>query len=83
VVTTFDPDGIVATRGLGAVAHEPAALAMEIAGLLRDAARWQRAAQAGRAYYEQHHAPEVVLPQFERIFIEVARESLAHRGGAR
>lgn len=71
VISTVDPDDLIATRGLGAVASDVAGLARAIRELLGSPTRWHETSLAARRYYEAHHAPDVVMPQFVRVFREV------------
>lgn len=73
VVTTFDPDDVVARRGLGWVGHGVEELAGHICAALTSPEAWRRASTAARAYYEANHTMEAVLPRFVRVFQEVVR----------
>lgn len=66
VITSFDPDGLVARRGLGAVATDVDGLARALSGVLSSPAAWQTQSAASRRYYEDHHRPEIVMPMIER-----------------
>ena len=57
IVSTFDPDGLVVGRGLGAVAEDVPALAAALRRLF------------GRP---ENHTVEAVMPKFERVLLEVA-----------
>jgi len=72
VVTTFDPDGLTERLGLGAAAHDPAGILAAIQSLLRCADTYRRASEGAWRYFHEHHRPEVVLPQIERIFLDAA-----------
>ncbi|MDM8008510.1 MAG: glycosyltransferase family 4 protein [Phycisphaerae bacterium] len=71
VVTTFDPDNLVASRGLGWVGHTVEELAGQIGTALTSQRERQAAASAARAYYRANHAVEVVLPQFEGVLLDL------------
>lgn len=66
LVTTFDPDGLVARRGLGAVAGDVDGLVVALRDLLSSPSTWLAKSRAVRQYYEENHPPEVVLPRVER-----------------
>lgn len=71
VVTTFDPDNLVARRGLGWVGHTVEELAGQIRTALTSQNVRQAAASAARAYYQANHAVEVVLPRFEEVLLDL------------
>jgi glycosyltransferase involved in cell wall biosynthesis len=72
VVTTFDPDGLTATLGLGAAAHDTAGVREAIRLLLGSADAYRRASENSWRYFQERHRPEIALPQVERIFLEAA-----------
>ncbi|MCX5671270.1 MAG: glycosyltransferase family 4 protein [Planctomycetota bacterium] len=74
VVSTFDPDGLVAGRKLGEVAQDVPGLAAGLRRLLGSPARWLEASGNARRYYLENHAVEVVMPRFEQVFQDVVRE---------
>lgn len=73
VVTTFDPDCVVVDRGLGLVAQDQEGIASGLREMVRSHEAWTKASEAARQYYQKHHALEVSLPQFERLFLDVQR----------
>ncbi len=77
VVSTFDPDDLIATRGLGAVAGDVAGLATGIRRLITSPDEWRAASSRARQYYLENHTVEKVMPQFERVFLEVAGRTAA------
>lgn len=70
VVAARDPDGLIALRGLGAVAEDTPGLARAMRALLASPERWRRASAAARRYYVENHTPEAALPRFEQVFLE-------------
>ncbi len=70
VVTTFDPDNLVAQRGLGVAAHDVPGLAAGIRDLLSSPQRWRQASENARRYYLENHTVESVMPKFERVFLD-------------
>jgi glycosyltransferase involved in cell wall biosynthesis len=72
VVSTVDPDGLITSRGLGAIADSVPSLRTALRDLLTSPMRWQAASASARQYYVAHHTPEIVLPQFEAIFQRAA-----------
>lgn len=71
IVSTVDPDNVIAERGLGIVGKDVSELASGIHELLRSPEKWKKASQSARAYYRDNHALEKAMERFERIFCEV------------
>jgi glycosyltransferase involved in cell wall biosynthesis len=73
IVSTWDPDDLIAAHGLGLVAERDAeAVAAGIRSLLSSPADWQRASSNARRYFDETHALDRVMPRFECVFIEAA-----------
>jgi glycosyltransferase involved in cell wall biosynthesis len=72
VVSTFDPDALIAEKRLGRVGKDVAALTAGIREMLTAPNRWQAASRAARKYYTENHAMEVAMNKFEQIFRGVA-----------
>jgi glycosyltransferase involved in cell wall biosynthesis len=68
VVSTFDPDDLIATVGLGATAGDVQGLIAGIRQLLGSPKRYQQSSANARRYYLENHTVEAVMPQFERVF---------------
>jgi glycosyltransferase involved in cell wall biosynthesis len=83
IVSTFDPDGLIAERALGVVACDVRDLASGLRSLLGTSAEWQRMSGNARRYYEENHTVEAVMPRFERLFLEVTAGGQAQRDGTR
>lgn len=83
VVTTFDPDGIVAGHGLGVVAETQESLARGLISLLSDRGRLEACGRAARAYFDEHHDVRRVADLYERelaaLSITVRRDAGKHR----
>jgi glycosyltransferase involved in cell wall biosynthesis len=75
VVTTFDPDGLVASRGLGWVCTsvDDCAAALQIA--MTDDAAWQRASEAARDYCLRNHSLDEVGARLEAALSALAADS--------
>jgi len=71
VVSTFDPDSVIHDHRLGAVARDADDMAAELKRFTQSRDTWLTASTAARQYYLSNHAPEVCLPRFERLFLEV------------
>jgi len=72
VVSTFDPDGLIAERGLGRAATDVAGLASGIRELLARPEEWRGASERARQYYLDNHTVEAAMTRFESLFLEVA-----------
>jgi len=79
VVTTWDPDGMIAPNRLGIVGGDAPALAAAIERLAASPAEWEEISRNALAYFEEHHARDRVMPRFEAVFAE----AVAARSGAR
>lgn len=71
VVSTVDPDGLIAQHGLGSVAMSPRALAAALAGLLASPEGWRDASRSARDCFLRRFTPERALPAFESVFLDV------------
>jgi glycosyltransferase involved in cell wall biosynthesis len=72
VVSTVDPDGLIAEHALGRVAPTAEGLAEAVRALTASAGTWRECSERAREYYRRNHDPSVVLPVFERHVREVA-----------
>jgi glycosyltransferase involved in cell wall biosynthesis len=73
LVTSFDPDGIVAREDLGGYASDVPGLAAHIRRLLGSEELWTRCSTNALRYYEDNHTPEVAMERFEAVFLDAAR----------
>ena len=73
IVSTFDPDDLIANRKLGMVAEDVPGLAKGLRGLLGSAELWRQASENARRYYIENHTTETVMPEFEQVFQGVLR----------
>lgn len=73
IVSTVDPDGLIASCDLGCVGDDPESLAAGIRALLENPARYSETSKRARDRYLTHHAMEAVMPRFERVFLDVAK----------
>jgi glycosyltransferase involved in cell wall biosynthesis len=71
IVTTFDPDNLIARNELGIVAQNVKGLESGIRTLLGDSQQWQQASHAARRYYLGNHTTDAVMPKFEKVFSEI------------
>lgn len=71
IVSTVDPDGLIAGKGLGAVGTGVSQLAAGVRELLASAQQWRRASQTSREYFAANHAIDEAMARFEHVFCEV------------
>lgn len=67
VLTTFDPDGVVAAAGLGRVAADVCGLAGYVEQLASCKYEWMACSVRCRQYYLANHAPDVILQKYESM----------------
>jgi glycosyltransferase involved in cell wall biosynthesis len=70
-VTTIDPDGIIATHGLGAHTESPEALAEATRRLVASPDRWADHSARARRYFETHHTVEATGDAYEALLREL------------
>jgi len=71
IVSTFDPDDLIAERGFGRVGKSIGELDVGIRGLLDSPEQWQRASQAAGHFYVEHHMVDNAMTRFGQIFLHV------------
>ncbi len=71
IVSTFDPDKLIAERGLGKVGKDVSELAVGIRKLLDSPEQWSNASQAARKYYLENHTLDRAMERFEHVFCDV------------
>jgi glycosyltransferase involved in cell wall biosynthesis len=74
VVTTFDPDGLVAERSLGIVAAGVPSLVAGIRRLAESPELYERISGNARRYYVKNHTVEIAMQRFEGLFLETLGE---------
>jgi len=72
IVSTFDPDNLIAERGLGRVGKDVSELATSVRELLDSPEEWMQASTAARAYYMDNHTVDKAIVRFEQVFKETA-----------
>ena len=75
VVSTFDPDSVIADHGLGIVAKDVLGLVGGIRKMMDLPEQWRIASQSAREYYLQSHTEEKVIERLESVFLEIAKPS--------
>lgn len=82
VVSTFDPDDIIARMGLGGTAADVDGLNREVRRLVDSSEERARASAAARGYYETNHMLDPCMQRFERFFREAMRGDFQSPGPA-
>jgi glycosyltransferase involved in cell wall biosynthesis len=70
VVSTFDPDGVIAKFNLGFVAGDVREMQAAIRSLIYDPAHCEEISNNDRRYFAENHTADSVLPRFESLFLE-------------
>jgi glycosyltransferase involved in cell wall biosynthesis len=68
VVSTVDPDGLIASRGLGATATDAAGLAHSLRTFSEDPAAWRAASARCRGHYLDRHTVDAAMTGFATAF---------------
>jgi len=71
IVSTFDPDGLIADKGLGIAVNDVSELAAGLQKLLDSPEQLQHASRTAREYYLANHTVDVAMAKFEQIFMDV------------
>jgi glycosyltransferase involved in cell wall biosynthesis len=74
VVSTFDPDRLIAEHRLGVAAGDVAGLAAGIRRLIHAPEAWTEISARVRGYYVENHTPDAVMPRFVAIFLDALRD---------
>jgi glycosyltransferase involved in cell wall biosynthesis len=77
VVSRFDPDGLIARKQMGLVAHDVPELKDAILKLLSSDELYQKTSANGLLYFQEQHTAERVLPQFEELLVNAAKSMRA------
>ncbi|MCC7293827.1 MAG: glycosyltransferase family 4 protein [Phycisphaerales bacterium] len=80
VVTTFDPDGVVAGERLGAAAGDVKGLSGALRALVDDAKEREACRRRCRCYFEKHHGVASIVDQLEALAFSGATGPPSARG---
>jgi glycosyltransferase involved in cell wall biosynthesis len=72
VVSTFDPDSIIARKKLGLVAKDVPEMREALRSLLASPEQYLEISLNAREYFRRNHELESVMPKFESIFASLA-----------
>ena len=75
VVSTFDPDGLIAEQGLGRAADDIAGLAVGVRDLLASPGEWRGASERARRYYLDNHTVDAAMSRFEALFLGLSAKA--------
>jgi len=68
VISTFDPDDLIAERDLGYVASDASGLIESVNRLLGSPERWRQMSVNAREHFLENHSMRSVIPRFEEVF---------------
>ena len=71
VVSVFDPDGVIATNGLGFVAQDVGGIVTYLREIAQSPKILWKVSYAARQYYLTHHTPEICLPLLEGLILNI------------
>jgi glycosyltransferase involved in cell wall biosynthesis len=74
LLSTFDPGGLIARHRLGIIA-DPAGLPDALRDLIAHRNLWESLSDNAIRYFREHHAADVVMPQFEALFASMTEAS--------
>lgn len=72
VVSTFDPDGVIAANGLGLMAQDVEGIVACLREIVQSPEMWLRVSKAAKKYYLTNHTSDVCLPILERLLSTLA-----------
>ncbi len=72
IVSTFDPDQVIAKENLGTAVSTVNELREGITALMENAQHWQEASLAAQTYFNTHHTLDAVMPRFVELFEEIS-----------
>jgi len=73
IVSTFDPDDVIVSNGLGLVAQDVEGIVACLKKLIQSAEMWSKASKVAKQYYLDNHTPDKCLPKLERLLLRVSR----------
>lgn len=72
VLSTIDPDGVIARHGLGWIAADTATLVAQLLGPVSQPAERALAGNRARSYFLRTHAADAVLPRLETLLLDLS-----------
>jgi glycosyltransferase involved in cell wall biosynthesis len=77
IVTTFDPDNLIAENSFGIVAQDELGLIDGLLTLCGSPEKRQKISQKVRQFYLKNYTVDSVMPKYEEIFIDVSKRSIS------
>jgi len=74
IVSTFDPDQVIARMSLGKTARSVDELRENVTTLIENPNSWQEASLAAQTYFNTHHTLDAVMPKFVQLFQQIKRK---------
>jgi glycosyltransferase involved in cell wall biosynthesis len=74
IVSTFDPDNLIAEQGLGKAATNAASLVEGIRSFMESHKEWETSSLRARKYYLHNHTVDEVMTRFEQVFMEILKK---------
>jgi glycosyltransferase involved in cell wall biosynthesis len=74
IVSTFDPDNLIAEHGLGKTATDAASLVKGIQSFMGNQKEWETASLQARKYYLHNHTVDEVMARFEQVFMKALQK---------
>jgi glycosyltransferase involved in cell wall biosynthesis len=71
IVSTFDPDQVIAGMSLGKTACSVNEIREGVTALMENSNSWHEASLAARTYFSTHHTLDAVMPRFVQLFQQI------------
>jgi len=75
IVSTFDPDDLIANSGLGIATQDLPGLAHGLRSLCQSPEQRRGMSQRARQFYLKNHMIDAVMPRYESMFLDIYRNS--------
>ena len=80
IVSSFDPDDLIAKQELGKTATDVASIIDGIRYFLKRPEAWRTVSARARNYYLQYHTVDKVMVRFEQVLLETLEKQHKHSG---
>ncbi len=77
VISTFDPDGVLASARLGLVTQGADGLAGAISHMFEMPQVWRQMSARAMQYFMANHSVDAIIPRFEKVFHELMEPTVA------
>lgn len=75
VVSTVDPDNLIAEKGLGRVGRDVSELTVGMRQLLDSPELYESTSCAARSYYVANHTVDAAMARFEQVFLDASQRA--------